>query len=120
MRIFSVLVLALLAACGSGSHLSDGGDHLDVDLSSGAHPDLFMCDPECPTGFQSPTYCLSGATDSSASCGACQTVGKTCLYFEADLTCESDGKWHCSYCGGSNCGAVCSNPEGAVQGSPCQ
>jgi hypothetical protein len=65
---------------------SGGGD--DSSVASGIDGSS-----DCPTGYGSPSHCLAGA-GVGASCGSCLHVGETCGYFEADLTCEPDNKWH--------------------------
>ena len=108
-----VLACGGLAASCSGGPPPGRDGSADLDSARDASPDeAAVCDPECPRGYSSPTYCLAGAMDSTVSCGGCRAIGKTCVYFEADLTCQSDGQWRCSYCGGSNCRVACNNPGG--------
>ena len=91
MRLLTILLFAL-AGCGSGASGDDAGMPAD-----------------CPTGFESPAYCFSGAGGTANTCGDCSTAGEICHYFEADLICES-GKWRCYWAGGDSKG--CPHPDG--------
>jgi hypothetical protein len=124
-RIAITIGFSLVCAAGNGcddvqAQLHDAA-HLDGPAPDSAVPDLawdaavampdFLLDPECPMGKQVPMYCVAGKGP-GASCGPCTTRFKVCSYFEADLTCECDYQWHCSWCGGSNCALPCTPPDG--------
>jgi len=94
MRFVTILLLAL-AGCGSAATDDDGGMPAD-----------------CPTGFEAPAYCFSGAGGTANSCGSCERIGERCDYFEATLVCASDRQWRCAYAGGSSGG--CPHGDGGL------
>lgn len=104
MRFVTAFALVLgVTLAGCGGNAADDSSPPGTDLSLPA---------DCPTGFQSPTYCFAGAGGTGNSCGACSHVGELCDYFEATLICAGDHEWRCYWAGGSSGG--CKHADGGT------